>query len=188
MRKTVLVVFALAACATQNNIQTVKNFRAARERGDSAAAEAYLTPDSRIWFEKREGPGAPFGHGGDAWRHWDAYFRSRSTYSDWQWHDGAVSARVNETNDFYELLEWKPAPYRLTYRFDAQGRIREVLLQSMGKSTSRLAEFKQWAAKTHPDELAYLMPKGEIDPSGDRAERWHALLTEWRREERPSRQ
>ncbi|HJT18655.1 MAG TPA: hypothetical protein VJ853_14765 [Thermoanaerobaculia bacterium] len=180
MRKTVLVVFALAACATQNNIQTVKNFRAARERGDTAAAEAYLTPDSRIWFEKKDGPGEPFGHGDQPDRHWDVYFHARSTYSDWQSHGDSVSATVLETNDFYQLLDWKPAPYRLTYRFDAQGRIKEVLLESMGKSTSRLAEFKQWAAKTHPDELAYLMPNGHIDRTADRAERWHALLMEWR--------
>ena len=179
MRKLVLLLIAFVACATENNIRTVKNFRAARERGDDAAAEAYLTPDSRMWFVKKEGPGFIVGHGGEEWRHWDLYFHGHSTYSDWQSHGNVVTANVMESNDFYHLLDWKPAPYRLTYWFE-RGRIKEILLEPLGKSTSRLEEFKSWAAKTHPDELAYLMPKGEIIPTADRPERWRAILEEWR--------
>jgi hypothetical protein len=178
MRKLMVVALLLGACAS--NLKTVKKFRAARQRGDDAAAARYLAPDSRIWFGKKEGAGFPFGHSNQADRHWDVYFHSDSTYSDWQSHDDTVSATVLETNDFYRLLDWKPAPYRLTYRFDERGRIKEVLLEPLGKSISRLGEFKQWAAKTHPEELAYLMPNGEIDRTGDRAERWRALLEEWR--------
>jgi hypothetical protein len=28
--------------------------------------------------------------------------------------------------------------------------------------------------------LEYLMPKGEINPAGDRPERWKAILEQWR--------
>ena len=93
----------------------------------------------------------------------------------------AISAVVHETNDYYKLLEWKPVPYRMTWWLDSNGRTREVLLQQLpGQATNRLAEFREWAASAHPGELADLMPNGQIDPTGDRPERWRALLTEWR--------
>ena len=51
-----------------------------------------------------------------------------------------------------------------------------------GETTrGRLAEFQEWARANHPDELAYLMPNGRIDPTEDRAERFRKLLLEWRR-------
>jgi hypothetical protein len=37
MRKPVLLLIAFLACATENNIRTVKNFRAAKERDEEAA-------------------------------------------------------------------------------------------------------------------------------------------------------
>jgi hypothetical protein len=92
-----------------------------------------------------------------------------------------VTAIGNETNDFYTLTDWKPAPFRQTWWLDEQGRITGILLESLGKQTSRFREAVAWGKAHHPDEIAYLMPKGEIDPSGDRAERWKVLLEEWRR-------
>ncbi|HEX3110025.1 MAG TPA: hypothetical protein VHU41_13105, partial [Thermoanaerobaculia bacterium] len=49
-----------------------------------------------------------------------------------------------------------------------------------GKETSRMEEFRAWAAVHDPTELEYLMPKGKLDPTGDRPERWKALLVRWR--------
>ncbi|HKO55478.1 MAG TPA: hypothetical protein VJ276_06330 [Thermoanaerobaculia bacterium] len=179
--RNMLAVLILASCVSQTGQQVVESYRAARDRGDDAAAQRWLAPDARIWFEKKEGPGEPYGRPGSRYEHWDRYFHSRSTMTDWQSHDGALSALVHETNDFYRLLDWQPAPYRLTFRFDDAGRIREVLLTSTGaKSTSRLEEFESWARAHHPEELAYLLPNGRVDPTGDRPERWTRILTEWR--------
>ncbi|HEY8132874.1 MAG TPA: hypothetical protein VII12_13400 [Thermoanaerobaculia bacterium] len=86
MRRVLLLVALVACATTENNIRTVKNFRAARERGDDAAAAAYLTPDSRMWFYKKEGPGFLVGHGGEEWRHWDVYFHGHTTFRDWESH------------------------------------------------------------------------------------------------------
>ena len=44
-----------------------------------------------------------------------------------------------------------------------------------------MKEFKEWARANHPDELAYLMPKDRLDPTGDRPERWRVMLDEWRK-------
>jgi hypothetical protein len=181
MRKPLLLLIALVACATDNNIRTVKNFRAARERGDEAAVASYVAPGARLWFENKEGPGEPFGKGGGSWDHWDQYFHARTTLTDWQDHGPSVTAVAHETNDFMRLLEWQPAPYTATYWFDDSSRIAEVLIKSLPwKTVNRLPEFKEWAGAHHPDELAYLMPNGKLDPTGDRPERWRAILLEWR--------
>jgi len=188
MRKLVLLIALFACATTDNNIRTVKNFRAAQERGDNAAAQSYVAPGARLWFETREGPGEPFGTGGGSWDHWDHYFHSHTTLVDWSEHEGRVSATAHETNDFMKLLDWQAAPYTVTYDFDASGRISGVLIKSPpGKSINRLPEFKEWAVVHHPEELAYLMPNGKLDPTGDRPERWRAILEEWRKGERLSR-
>jgi hypothetical protein len=180
--RRVLFLAAFVACASQqNNIRIVKNFREAREQGDLARAQAYIAPGARLWFENKTGPGEPYVLSGGSWDHWDTYFHSKNELSEWRTDARAVSATVNETNDFMQFLDWQAAPYTMTWWLDDQNRIAEVLIKGGGKPKSRLDEFKAWAAKNHPDELAYLMPNGQIDPTGDRPERWRAILEEWRR-------
>ena len=71
--------------------------------------------------EKKEGAGEPYGRPGGRYEHWDRYFHSRSTMTDWQERGGAVSALVHETNDFYRLLDWQPVPYRMTTNAERYG-------------------------------------------------------------------
>jgi len=173
-------VAALAGCLSVNpQVRRIEDFVALRQAGDPKAL-TYLAAGARIWYETKSGAGEAYGSAG-RWDHWDQYFHSRARFSDWRVRDGAISAVVHETNDYYALLEWKPVPYRMTWWLDENGRIREVLLQKLpGQETNRLAELREWAAAAHPGELADLMPNGQIDPTGDRPERWRALLTEWR--------
>ncbi len=181
MNRVVPLLALVVCCASFDpQIQSVQAFRALRDRGDDAAAASYLTPDSRIWFTAKKGEGSPFGHGHEAWHHWDLYFHGRTTFTHWSAHDGVVSAIGHETNDYYRLLDWKPPPFRMTWWLTSDHKIHEILFEPLGKSTSRLDQFRAWAAVVHPGELADLMPTGEIDPTGDRAERWRALLIEWR--------
>lgn len=183
-RTTPLLLLLVIACATTtSNIQRVQAYRAARERGDVAAEAAFLAPAARMFYEKREGEGDPLTPGRSGrYAHWDEFFRSKSTLTDWKEEGNAVSATVHEINDFYRLLDWTPKPYRMTWRFDANGRISDALIESLpGESTrGRMSELQEWARANRPDELAYLMPNGRIDPTEDRAERWKKLLLEWR--------
>ena len=182
MRSTIIIVVLVAACASQSAIDRIEQFRAARERGDKAAAQTYVAPGARIWFEEKKGEGEPFGVGGGSWDHWDHYFHSHTTLSDWKQQGRTATAVANETNDFMQLLEYQPKPYTVTYWLDDANRISGVLIQSMpGKAVSRLDEFKAWARQHHPQELAYLMPNDRLDPTGDRPERWRAILDEWRK-------
>ncbi len=159
------VLLALAACAVPAPaeehalIARTKAFRAARESGEVEAASSYLSEDPRQWFETREGPGRPWKLDGP-WKRWDE----------------------TEINDFYRLIERPASPVRLTWFWNDQGLLEGFLVAAMPheRASDRLGEAQAWARQQRPDELAYLMPAGRLDPSGDRPERWKALLLEWR--------
>lgn len=171
------------SCASRGPIDRVQAYRDARARGDVAAEQQFLAPDARIWYEQRSGEGDPLRAGNiGRYQHWDELFRSRSSLRDWRVEGDAVSATVDETNDFYALLEWKPNPYRMTWWLDRDGRITGALVQSLpgSKGRGRLEEFREWAKVHHPEELESLMPGGKIDPTGDRPERWKKILIQWR--------
>jgi hypothetical protein len=174
-----LLLLLFVACASSPKISNIKAFRTARERGETAAMMSYLAPGARMWFDKREGEGMLLGEN-ERWRHWDTYFHGHSELYDWKVDGNVVTAMGRETNDFYRLTEWKAPPFRQTWWLDDQNRITAILFEPLGNPTSRFDEVKAWAKEHHPDELAYLMPKGQIDPTADRPERWRALLDEWR--------
>jgi hypothetical protein len=174
-----------AAAADESRIRLVQRFREAREKGDLDAARAFLAPDARIWFDQKErtGAGAPWTLEPGDWDRWDRFFHSRTDYTDWRDLGDRVTAIGHETNDFYRLTEWTPKPLAFTWWFDEKGRISGFLFhaQDEGKDRSRFDELKAWARANRPEELSDLLPKGRIDPSGDRPERWRALAIEWRK-------
>ena len=174
-----------ATASPPDRIDTVKKFRDARRRGDLAAARAFLAPDARIWFDqaKRTGEGAPWTLEPDDWDRWDEYFHSKTEYSGWKDLGDRVTAVGHEMNDFYRLTDWTPKPLAFTWWFDGNGKISGFLFHALGegKDRSRFDELKAWAKANRPDELAFLMPKGRLDPSGDRPARWRALAVAWRK-------
>jgi hypothetical protein len=178
MMLSLLGTLAILACSSHRPADPIHTIQAWR----AAPAPRLLSPDARVWFEEKKGEGDPLTPGGAGrWAHWDSYFHSSSTASDWEERDGAVTAIIHETNDFYELLDWKPKPYRMTWWLDQSGRISGALVQSIpGTASSRMDEFREWAKKSHPEELDYLMPGQRIDPTADRAERWKKILLEWK--------
>ena len=163
-------------------IARVQEFLAARKRGDEAAAGALMAPDARIWWEAKTGPGEAWTLGG-RWSGWDSYFRSRNDYSDWREGRDSVTAAGVEMNDFYRLIDRSPQKFRATWWLDASGKITGFLFEPRGAVVpgDRFEEFKAWARREKPAELEYLMPGGRIDPTGDRPQRFHAILVEWRR-------
>ena len=178
--KRIAAILLLASCATSPQVRTIQGYREARDRGDLGKARSYIAPGARLFFEEKKGEGEPYTVGGGRWEHWDDYFRSKTSLSDWRVTGNAVTATVTETNDFMRLLEWEPKPYTMTWWLDDRGQIAEVLIKSTpGKAKSRLSEFEEWARIHHPEELAYLLPNDRIDPTGDRPERWTKILSEW---------
>jgi len=164
-------------------IARVQELMAARKAGDEAAATALMAPDPRIWFDKRSGPGEAWGLV-SKWSHWDDYFHSRNDYSGFREAGDVVTADGTEINDFYRLIERPPQKFRATWWMDASGKISGFLYEPRGSTAAvedRFDQFKEWARKTKPAELDSLMPGGRIDPTGDRPERFHAILLEWRK-------
>jgi hypothetical protein len=171
---------AQAAVEKHALVLKVKEFRAVRKK-DPKAAQAFLSGDPRVWYEKKEGAGQAWRFDNDPWAHWDEFFKSQSSDKDWRVEGTAVSVVAVEINGFYRLIDRAPSPVRLTWFFDEAGKISGFLVQAMSKGApDRLGEFSKWARAQHPTELDYLMPNGRINPEGDRAERWQALLIKWR--------
>ncbi len=164
-------------------IAKVKELLDARKRGDPAAARELMSADARIWWEKRAGAGEPWGLV-SKWSGWDSYFHSQNDYSDFREAGDTVTASGVEINDFYRLIERPPQRFRATWWLDSSGKIAGFLYEPRGSTVpgqDRLEEFKTWARKEKPAELEYLMPDDRFDPTGDRPQRFHAILVEWRR-------
>ena len=139
----------------------------------------------RVWFEERKGEGIPWKPEGGRWSRWDDYFNSSKKYGEFSQDSNSVSVTVIETNDFYRLIEGRPRPVLLTWWLNGDNRISGQLIKSMTDSTftDKMVEFEEWAKKNNPTELSYLMPEGNINPDGDRPERWKIILTAWRRDQ-----
>jgi len=190
MRPFLFSLVFLAACGKDSEtshslVDAALRLRSARERGDTESVRALLAADSRIWFEERTGPGSqvdPEGRG--PWAEWDRFFRSRSRVLESSVQsDTAVVLLAEEINDFYRLLDRPPKRVRITYSFDASGRIAGTLVQSVDDGRGgpgRMPEFEAWARTNHPDVLKRILPAGEVDPSHPGA--WRDLLVAWRAE------
>lgn len=170
-------------------IAVVEAYRTALDAGDHDSARRLLAEDPRVWYGAREGEGEPLRLEGGRWRTWDDHFNSRGRVGPWTVEQRTVWTVVEETNDYFRLLEREDIPrYRLTYFLDEHDRIEGYSISAADPDRpkpprrDRFDEFETWAKANHPDEWAYLRPGGELDPTGDRAPRTRRLLELWRAE------
>ena len=161
-------------------------YREARKAHDTQRIAGYLAEESRIWFDKKEGPGELRKASGDGpWAEWDREMKSSSTTHEYTVNGNELVIVVSETNDYFKLLDRKPTPYLITYWFDDDERIEGMLISSMPKepkNKGRFEEFKVWANEHYPGVLDELEPDGRIIPSKEHAIRWRKLLIEWRKD------
>ena len=172
-----------AASAEDSLVALARKFQALRRSGDCEAARAMMSQNPRRWFEEREGEGTAWrvGPKSGPWAAWDAHFRSQSEDVRWEAGEGTATLISRETNDYFRLLERGWVTNETVYYFDSSRKIEGLLIRATGeRPPGRTEQFLEWARAHDPDELEYLMPGGEIDPSGDRPERFRALLNRWR--------
>lgn len=171
-----------AGASSGTLLERAQDFRSLLSRGAYDSARAMMSPNPRRWFAPREGDGKPWSigeSGGGPWARWDEHFGSEAEVVEWIEGDSSVTAVVRETNDYYRLLERGPQLNQLTYHFDAAGLLEGLVIGSAGERDMGLTdEFQAWAQENRRDEIAELMPGGEIDPS--HPERFRRLLNEWR--------
>jgi hypothetical protein len=164
--------------------QAAQRFRQALKAENYDAARVMMSASPRRWFEKREGEGEAWGVGPDAndpWKGWDNHFRSQSAELGWEAGDHVATLTVQETNDYYKLLERSGSTTAFAYFFDDSGKISGLLIRAVSPGTTgRKEEFLRWAKEHEPQELEYVLPGGKIDPSGDHPPRVRALLNRWR--------
>ena len=152
--------------------------------GDFTAARAMVAPHARRWWDAREGEGQPWTVGDTVrgpWANWDDYFRSTKEIIEWKEAERSASVVIRETNDYYRLLERESPLNEVIYYFDEESKIDGLLIRSAGeRDMGRTEEFLAWVQENAPDDLAELMPEGEIDPTGDHPQRFRQLLERWR--------
>jgi len=166
----------------QGFLARVNMFRAATKAGDTTLIKRFISKGARRWFGTIQGPGMPVGATGKGpWSDWDEFFNARSTIQRYEIDDSTVTVVGEEANDFFVLIGRKPVPTHVKYWFDNDGRIGKILIFRTTKPKDDFEEFKQWAQTSHPKELQYLMPDGEIIPTLDRAARFKQLLKDWRK-------
>lgn len=175
---------ATAPVESDPRIAKVEAFRELRSMGDREAARALLSADARIWWGERDGPGSPWSLEGGPWSDWDDHFDgSAKSVTPWTADGERVWADILENNDYYRLTESQARAWRAVYFLDNDGAIAGFLVASLPRpetDSSRADEFEAWAVRNRGAEAEYLMPGGEIDPTGDRPARMRSLLNEWR--------
>ncbi len=174
-----------ASAASGPWVEIAQTFNARRRAGDYEAARAMMAEDPRRWYSERAGEGGPWtiGPGSGRWAAWDDEFHSRSETIGWETGERTATRTGREINDYFRLLERGWVTNEIIYYFDPAGAIDGLLIRATGdRPPGRTNEFLAWAREHAPDELAYLRPDGDIDPTGDRARRHRALLVRWRRE------
>lgn len=165
-------------------VARAQEFHSLVKRGQYETARAMMSENPRRWWENRDGEGKPWRIGLSTpgpWAAWDEHFRSQTSIVQWKEQSRSATAVVRETNDYFRLLERGWVTNEITYFFDESGRIDGLLIRAAGvRPAGRTDEFLAWARAHDLDELAALMPGGEIDPSADHPERFRRLLNRWR--------
>lgn len=162
---------------------TAKQFRAHVKAGEYDEARAMMVQNPRRWFNEREGEGREWklGPKSGPWSEWDDHFRGRTEVVRWEVGEGTATLVFLETNDYFQLLDRGWQKSEMVYYFNDAGEIEGLLIRGRGdRPQGRTEEFLAWARENDPEELAYLMPDGDVDPSGDRPPRFRALLNRWR--------
>jgi hypothetical protein len=114
---------------------------------------------------------------------WDAVTHATFDYEDLESEGDFVRGLFTERNDFYALLGLSEHRFRLVFRFE-NDLIREIRLAPNEASESTVSEalepFLAWASSRHPATLEAIYPGGKFVYDAESAEKWLALLREWR--------
>lgn len=113
---------------------------------------------------------------------WDTGTNGHVHYENLEVDGHQVTAIFTETNDFLRLVGIPALQARITYVFDAQGRITEqryTMLPDQPSFQAAMQPAVAWAATHQAEELAEIYPDNQMIYSREMAERWVRLLKAW---------
>jgi limonene-1,2-epoxide hydrolase len=97
--------------------------------------------------------------------------------------EDTVTCTLTEMNDWLRAAGIGEARYSATFRFEG-GRVKSIRAEAQPESArsilSVLEAFAGWAGEERPEEFRELIPEGKFDYNRDTAEKFVALLKEWR--------
>lgn len=171
--------------AESARIECVERLRTALEREGYELARTFLTEYPRVWYDGREGEGFPWTLGGGRWKKWDHHFNgvSEPQVPPPGRRRQGVGRFFYEINDYFRLTGRSGGYFRKTWFFEGdkiEGYMISAVPDARAATKGRFDEFEGWARQHALEELDYLLPGGRIDPTGDRPERFRALLERWR--------
>ena len=119
---------------------------------------------------------------------WDAAISSNLNYESWEVRgDTLVIGRITERNNWFSkagipVVEYNPGSEIIL----RDGKIYEIRMAEMTEESQRaigemFSSFFTWAEINRPEELARLMPQGQIVMSENMAKEWFLLLDLWQR-------
>jgi hypothetical protein len=147
------------------------------------AQKKLIAPGARIWYVEKVGEGFAIDLD-DEGSQWDRVLNASLTYTNPVVSGDTITADFLERNDFYRLAGISAWKAKITFRFDAQGRIVEELYvpdKSQPGSKEYLKPFVEWARKNQPEVLEKIYPKGRFHRTGETAKMWVKALTDWRK-------
>lgn len=148
---------------------------------DLSAIDAYFARDARLWTGQKSGEGVPAGV--DGRREWDQALGAKRLIESATIEANAVIVTANQVNDFDRLIDFAGERTRTTYWFNDAGEIEAVVREPLRVTPSFQASFKpalEWAKANRAMELRAIHPNNNLLLTADAANRWRALLTEWR--------
>lgn len=114
---------------------------------------------------------------------WDRGANGRVRYENLQIKNNVMEGDFYEDNDFLKLLGIDHLQSRVTYEFNAQGKIIKQVYQQTPNQPSwepRLQPAIEWAKEHRPEALAGVYPDQKMAFNEKTAKGWIALLKEWK--------
>ncbi|HKY04665.1 MAG TPA: hypothetical protein VJQ56_07245 [Blastocatellia bacterium] len=169
----------LLSAATRSPESIVREYISAKDR---EAKLAMLSPDYRIWFGKREGPGMTKPEAARMLE-WDFALNPRHRIEEVKVAGRDVVVRIHEDNDFSLLIGYPGWDAVSTYTVDESGLITSQLyVPKEGQPDWKpyLERALPWLREHRAEALARIYPNNRLSRTSESAREWVKQLRDWR--------
>ncbi|NIV95051.1 hypothetical protein GWN42_20230 [candidate division KSB1 bacterium] len=115
---------------------------------------------------------------------WDKGVNGVVSYENLEVAGDCIKGIFTERNEFFKLLDIQELKATITYKFDNSRLIVKQIYAPLPNQPSFQENMQpaiDWASTNRPDELNEIYPDNQMQFNQEMAERWVALLKEWRK-------